>query len=84
LLVALPVVCASFQFLVAYDSSRLFTLGYVAMVPALVYAFRENPYGFRRWAAPLFLVNLLIPEIFTAGKAVEVMVPTIVRVFQRL
>jgi len=81
--IVLPVLCAALQFLIAYDSSRLFTLGFMSMVISLVYAFREDPVGFRRWAVPLFLVNLMVPQAFTAAKRVVWMVPTVVRVIQR-
>jgi energy-coupling factor transporter transmembrane protein EcfT len=81
--ILLPVLCAALQFLVAYDSSRLFTLAFMSMVVALMVAFREDPAGFRRWAVPLFLVNLMVPQAFTAAKKVVFMVPTVVRVIQR-
>jgi hypothetical protein len=82
--VALPIACAAGQFVVAYDSSRLFTLGFMSMVLALRYLFEEDRFGFRRWALPVLVVNLLIPQIFTAGNVVVVMAPTIVRIIQRL
>jgi hypothetical protein len=81
--IVLPVLCAALQFLVAYDSSRLFTLAFMSMVISLVYAFREDPVGFRRWAVPLFLVNLMVPQAFTAAKRVVWMVPTVVQLIQR-
>lgn len=82
-LIVVPVLCAAPQFLIAYDSSRLFTLAFMSMVISLVYAFREDPVGFRRWAVPLFVVNLMVPQAFTAAKRVVWMVPSVVRVIQR-
>jgi len=81
--IVLPVLCAALQLLFAYDSSRLFTLAFMSMVISLVYAFREDAVGFRRWAVPLFLVNLMVPQVFTAANRVVWMVPTVVQLIQR-
>jgi hypothetical protein len=82
--ILLPILCAGVQFFLAFDSSRLFTLGFMSMVLSLRYLFNENPFSFRRWAVPVFVLNLAVPAIFTAADQVVVLVPTLVRVFQRL
>jgi hypothetical protein len=82
--ILLQILCAGVQFFLAFDSSRLFTLGFMSMVLSLRYLFNENPFSFRRWAVPVFVLNLAVPAIFTAADQVVVLVPTLVRVFQRL
>jgi hypothetical protein len=61
------------QLLVAYDSSRMLTIGFMVMIISLLHLFRENPFQFRRWIAPIFLFNLIIPQMSTAGQKVDIM-----------
>ena len=63
--------CVSAQLVVAFDSSRMLTMGFLVMVISLVYLFRTGAFEFRRWAFPVLFLNLLIPQLYTASHAVE-------------
>ncbi len=65
--------CAASQLVVAYDSTRMFTLGFLVLIISLEYLFRTDAYGFRQWAPYVFLFNLFIPQLFTAGMIIEIM-----------
>ncbi|MBW2269071.1 MAG: hypothetical protein JRH16_10860 [Deltaproteobacteria bacterium] len=61
------------QLLVAYDSSRLFTLGFLLMVVALDDCFQHDDGRFRPWALWLIGLQILAPQLRTAQKLVWVM-----------
>ena len=63
--------CVSAQLVVAFDSSRMLTMGFLVMVISLVYLFRTGAFEFRRWAFPVLFLNLLIPQLYTASHTVE-------------
>ena len=60
------------QLFVAFDTSRLFTLGFMIMILSLEHLLRTDEYRFRRWAFAAVLVNLLIPQVYTAADKVEI------------
>lgn len=60
------------QLWVAGDTSRLFTLGFMVMPLALEYLFRTGAHRFHRWILWLLVLNLAIPQVYTAGKNVIV------------
>ncbi len=70
-LVALPIVCAYAQLLVAYDVSRLMTAAFMSILLATEYLVRTGGCGARRWFLWLSLINWLIPQMNVAmGNAV--------------
>lgn len=65
--------CAAAQLLVAYDTTRMLTLGFMVMIVSLEYLFVFGPSTFRRWVPWVFLFNLFIPQLYTAAKVIEIM-----------
>ena len=65
--------CAACQLIIAYDSTRMLTLGFLVLIISLEYLFRTDAYGFRQWAPYVFLFNLFVPQLFTAGMIIEIM-----------
>jgi len=70
---AILLVCTSAQLILAFDSSRMLTLCFPVVLIGLVYLFRSNAFHFRAWAVPLFIGNLIVPQLYTAGHTVEIM-----------
>lgn len=68
--------CAFSQLLIAYDSTRMLTLGFMVMILGLEYLFVNDTYQIRKWAFPVILFNLFIPQLFTAAKIIEWMQST--------
>lgn len=71
--IALPVILASFQLIIAWDTTRMFTLGFMTMVLSLEYLFKTNQFEFRKWVPALVAFNFLVPQISTAGETIELM-----------
>lgn len=65
--------CSLSQLVVAFDSSRMLTLGFMVMVIALRHLFLVNPYRFREIVGWVFLANLAVPQLYTARNIIEVM-----------
>jgi hypothetical protein len=61
------------QLLLATDTSRLFTLSFLAMLIALDELFRHGQLGFRSWGPWLVLLQALSPHFQVAGKHVWLM-----------
>jgi hypothetical protein len=61
------------QMVIAFDTSRMLTLSFPVMLISLNYLMRTKACCFRVWATPLFLMNLLIPQLYTAAASIEVM-----------
>ena len=72
-LMVLPIILASVQLVIAYDSTRMFTLGFMTMVLALEYLFATREFEFRRWLPGLFIINLFIPQLYTAANIIQIM-----------
>ncbi|MBD3418927.1 MAG: hypothetical protein GF398_02295 [Chitinivibrionales bacterium] len=72
--IALIVSSAGAQLLIAYDTSRMLTLAFPAMLPALEYCFKENCCGMRGKLGWIVVINLAVPQLYTASYAVELMV----------
>jgi hypothetical protein len=70
---ALLLACSLSQLVVAFDSSRMLTLGFMVMVIALEHLFLVNPYRFRELVGWIFLANLAVPQLYTARNIIEVM-----------
>jgi hypothetical protein len=69
----LPIACAGGQMFFAYDSSRLAALAFPCLLPFLQSGLREEGRFFRRWLALTLLIQVVTPQVFTAGHIVEVM-----------
>ncbi len=69
---ALLIICAWTQLFVAYDTSRMFTLGFMVMILSLKHLFETNRFQVRRLAIWIVLFNLLIPQVSTDGTRIEV------------
>lgn len=67
----LPVVLASIQLIIAIDSTRMFTLGFMTMILAIEYLLRENKLELLQWLPALILVNLFVPQLYTASNVIE-------------
>ena len=65
--------CTMSQLLIAYDTTRMLTVGFLVLIVALEYLFKTNPYNFRNWAVWVILLNLAVPQLFTAAKIIEIM-----------
>ncbi|MBN1212501.1 MAG: hypothetical protein JXA92_07975 [candidate division Zixibacteria bacterium] len=68
----LLIVCAGVQLLVARDTSRMFTLGFMVGPLALEHLFQTDFRNFRNWAFWAVLFNLVVPQVYVAGPVVEV------------
>jgi hypothetical protein len=68
---ALLVVCSYAQLLMAGDTSRMFTLGFMIMIIALCHLLETNRFRFRDWAFWAVAFNLMIPQVYTAATVVE-------------
>jgi hypothetical protein len=68
--------CASIQLVIAYDTTRMLTLGFMVMILALLHLMQTNAFEFRRWAVWVILFNLLIPQLYTASYIIEIMTST--------
>jgi hypothetical protein len=60
------------QLFLAFDTSRMFTLGFMIMFLSLEYLLRTDEYRFRKWAFAAVLINLLVPQMYTAAEIVEI------------
>lgn len=69
----LLMLCAASQLFLAYDTTRMLTLGFMVLIISLEYLFRTNAYGFRQWAPWVFLFNFFVPQLFTAATIIEIM-----------
>ena len=58
------------QFAIA-DSSRLFTQAFMVMILALIELQRRNPGWLPRWGIPLLLLDVFLPQPFTAAQEVK-------------
>lgn len=59
------------QLIVAFDTSRMLTLGFIVMLPCFAVLWKDNLYNVRAWLAPLILINLAVPQMYTAAKIIE-------------
>ncbi len=80
----LPMVCAASQLIIAYDTTRMLTVGFMTMVIALIYLFKTDAFGFRKWAVWVILSNFLIPQLFTASNIIEIMRSTPVNILRMI
>jgi hypothetical protein len=65
--------CAVFQLVIAYDTTRMLTLGFMVLIVSLEYLFTTGVYRFRQWAPWVLVGNLLIPQLYTAASTIEIM-----------
>jgi hypothetical protein len=72
-LMIMPVFLASCQLVIAYDSTRVFTLGFMTMVLALEYLFDIDKGRFREWLPGLLAINLFVPQLYTASDVIQIM-----------
>jgi hypothetical protein len=80
--IAILAFCTGAQLLVAYDSSRMLTLGFMVMIVSLKGLFAEDRYAIKKWGLPLLIGNLLVPQLYTAAHIVEFMHSVPARLFQ--
>lgn len=64
---------AASQLIIAYDTTRMLTLGFLVLIISLEYLFATGAYGFRRWAPWVLVGNLLVPQLYTAANIIEIM-----------
>ncbi|MDD4052412.1 MAG: hypothetical protein PHR28_11020 [candidate division Zixibacteria bacterium] len=65
--------CAVSQLAIAYDTTRMLTLGFLVLIIPLEYLFTTGTYRFRQWAPWVLIGNLLVPQLYTAANIVEIM-----------
>ncbi len=58
--------CASLQLVIAFDTSRMLTMAFPVMILSLVHLMKHNPMRFRERAGWILILNLLIPQLYTA------------------
>ncbi len=63
------------QLLIAGDTSRMFTLGFMVMPISLLFLWQENRFQIRSWIGWVFLANLAIPTLYTASNKIEIWQP---------
>ncbi len=68
-------VCTGMQLVLAYDTSRLMTMAFMAVISALERLFETNPGSFRRWIGWVMLGSLAIPQLYTTAEHILVMQP---------
>ncbi len=66
-------VCTGAQLIVAFDSSRMLTMGFLVMFIALKHLFSTDALYFRKWVGWLILLNFLVPQLYTAKVYIDVM-----------
>jgi hypothetical protein len=66
-------ICTAAQLLIAYDTTRMLTLGFMVIIISLEYLFVSGSSEFRRWAPWVFIFNLFVPQLFTAARVIEIM-----------
>lgn len=64
--------CSWAQLLIAYDSSRMFALGFMIVIIALCHLLETNRFNFRQYAFWAVGLNLLVPQPYTANKIIEI------------
>jgi len=69
---ALPLLAAAAQMLIAYDSSRMAALAFPMLLPALDRGLTAGGLRFRRLLAALLVLQALTPQLYTAAHAVEI------------
>ncbi len=65
--------CAVCQLAIAYDTTRMLTLGFMVLIVSLEYLFTTGAYRFRQWAPWVLVGNLLVPQLYTAANIIEIM-----------
>lgn len=65
--------CAVSQLALAYDTTRMLTLGFMVLIVSLEYFFTTGAYRFRQWAPWVLIGNLLVPQLYTAANIIEIM-----------
>ena len=70
--VLLLIIPAWSQLLIAQDTSRMMTLGFMVLFISMIPLLRNDYLRFRSWAFYLLLANMIIPQVYTAGATVEV------------
>ena len=70
--VALILGGAYLQLLVAWDTSRMFTLSFMVMFLSLDHLLETDGFHLRTWVFWAVLFNLLVPQLYTAGPRIEV------------
>ena len=69
----LLVLCSAAQLLVAFDTTRLLAMSFMIIPISLIYLVRTDAFESRRWVVPLFVCNLLVPNLMVAGSRIDQM-----------
>jgi hypothetical protein len=80
----LLLLCTLLQYVIAYDSSRIMTQGFLIMIVSFEYLALTNRLQFQIWIGPVFLLNLFLPQTYTAGNKVVYMSPMVERFWPQL
>jgi len=67
--------CTWAQLFIAYDSSRLFTQGFLLVVVAMEYLFTAGPAWSTRLVGWSVIVSLFVPQLYTAASVVTLFRP---------
>lgn len=77
-------VCSGLQLLIAWDSSRLWTMSFMVVLIALQQMFQSPDKSYRSWIFILLVLNFIAPAYYTAEHTVEhmrLLPDTLYRVF---
>ena len=67
------IVCSALQLFFAWDTTRLLTLSFMIMPISLLYLFGCRQSQIRSWLIPIFILNLLVPNINVAAVKIDVL-----------
>ncbi|MEW5925641.1 MAG: hypothetical protein AB1746_16790 [Candidatus Zixiibacteriota bacterium] len=85
IIMILLILAGSFaQLLIAYDSSRMLTISFMVMVISLEHLFKKDEFNFRSWAVFILLLNLFVPQLYTASHIIETMHSTPGKIFMKV
>lgn len=70
--IVLIIILSYLQLFIAQDTSRMFTLSYIVLFLPIVDLYNSNFLKFKRWFPILVLLNLIAPQIYTAGHNIEI------------
>lgn len=70
--IVLIIILSYLQLFIAQDTSRMFTLSYIVLFFPIVDLYNSNFLKFKQWFPILVLLNLITPQIYTAGHNIEI------------
>ncbi|MBW1959573.1 MAG: hypothetical protein JRI63_13805 [Deltaproteobacteria bacterium] len=72
------------QLFIAYDSSRMLSMSFMVMIILLEHLFKNDTFFFRSWVVFILILNLFVPQLYTASHVVETMHSTFSKIFMKV